>query len=112
MTDITIHLSEHLVVPTTDHSLLELVRQGNFLWPRGATCATQDGDGAIVWWNAAINKVKDARKKAKPHKGLYSLLGIRHEVGQEFYYEGEQEVVASDWKTAVVTLEQFTGLES
>ena len=99
-------------VPNTNHSLFELIKQGNFPWPRGATCATQERDGAIIWWNVAINKVKNARKKAEPHKGLYPLLGLRREVGQEFYYEGEQEVVANDWQSAVVTFDQFIGLET
>lgn len=111
MTNIITYSNDRHAAPITNYSLLELVKQSDFSWPRGATCATQERDGAIIWWNAAINKVRNARKKAEPHKGLYPLLGVKCEVAQAFYCEGEQEVAASDWKTAVVTLDQFTGLE-
>lgn len=111
MTDIIIDLSKHLTIPTTHHSLLELIKQGEFPWPRGATCVTQDSDGALLWWNAPIEQVKAARKKANPHKGLYPLIGLKHQVGMDYYYEGEQEMLANDWQTAVVTLDQFIGLE-
>lgn len=40
------------------------------------------------------------------------LVGLGQQVHSDYYEIEEQEVVAEDWETAVVTLEQFTGLDS
>lgn len=112
MSDILINLDEPLFVPTVDISLLEMVKCGNFAWPKGATCVTQECDGELLWWSAPVGDVTEARQTAKLDTGLMPLIGLGDQVHADYYLSNGQEVVANDWKKAVVTMEQFTGLES
>ncbi|HAS6318157.1 hypothetical protein MO988_20845 [Vibrio vulnificus] len=112
MADILINLDEPLFVPSVDISLLDMVKFGNFTWPTGATCVTQECDGELLWWSAPVGDVTAARQVAKPDTGLMPLIGLGAQVHADYYLTNGQEVVANDWQKAVVTIEQFTGLES
>ncbi|WP_232340861.1 hypothetical protein [Vibrio vulnificus] len=81
-------------------------------WPTGATCVTQECDGELLWWSASVGDVTAARQVAKPDTGLMPLIGLGAQVHADYYLANGQEVVANDWQKAVVTIEQFTGLES
>lgn len=111
MTDIVIDLDQPPLVPETDKTLLEIIKMGAG-WTAGATCATQECDGEILWWSAPLRVVREAREKANLSNGLIPRIGWGQLMGSDYYAEDDQELVASDWSTAVVTLEQFVNLES
>ncbi|MEZ8241035.1 MULTISPECIES: hypothetical protein [Vibrio] len=108
MPDILINLDEQLFVPSVDVSLLSMVKLGKFTWPTGATCVTQECDGALLWWSASVDDVTAARQAAKPDTGLMPLIGLGDQVSIDYYLSNGQEVVANDWQKAVVTIDQFT----
>ncbi|MFS1436069.1 MULTISPECIES: hypothetical protein [Vibrio] len=112
MPDILINLDEPLFVPSVEVSLLSMVKLGNFTWPTGATCVTQECDGALLWWSASVDDVMAARQAAKPDTGLIPLIGLGAQVSIDYYLSNGQEVVANDWQKAVVTIDQFTNLKS
>lgn len=109
---IIINVDECLFVPRCDMTLLEMVRHGEFSWPSGSTCVTQERDGELLWWSAPVNKIKKARKTTKPEKGLIPLIGISEVSGADYFLLNEQEVVAKDWQVAVVTVDQFVGFSN
>ncbi|MHC5780193.1 hypothetical protein [Aliivibrio fischeri] len=102
-----IEISNDVKAPFSTKSLLQMLVDSGEAWPRGATCATQERDGEILFWNAPISQVKQAREKACLHKGLIPLIGVGNQVGVIYCSENNQPVVALDWKVAVITLEQF-----
>ena len=112
MTDIVINLDVPLFVPGVDVSLLEMVKRGGFQWPVGSTCLSQESDGAIFWWSAPIQEVREARKIATLDDGLMPIIGLGRQVHVEYFLSDDFEVVANDWKSAVVTFDQFIGIDS
>ena len=108
MADIEINLGETFYAPALHISLLDMLRAGGFYWPEGATCVTQECDGALLWWSAPVNEVRQARKDANHDDGLMPLLGLGQQVSVEYYDVGEQAFVANNWEEAVVTFAQFT----
>ncbi len=108
MESIVINLDEPLFVPTVDMTLLDMVKAGGFSWPTGATCLTQESDGELIWWDAPVDRVVEAREVAQTDTGLMPWIGLGSVVNNDYYLLSGQEVVANNWKVAVVTLEQFT----
>ncbi|PSB79795.1 hypothetical protein C5F64_19800 [Photobacterium damselae subsp. damselae] len=77
--------------------------------PLGARCATQEPCGDIVFWNAAINDITQARKTSRTLlraiKSHYQVNAICFETAHG------QPLLASDWQDSVVTLAQFVGIQ-
>lgn len=110
MNDI-IALTREILTPTpSELSLLALLQQSDLSWPPHATCVTQERDGALLWWRAHEKAVTCARKKAQPHTGLTPILGRQAQVAIDYLYVGDDEVLACDWQSAVITLDHFIGL--
>lgn len=102
---IAVNLEQTLFAPVlTDSSLKDLVLMVESRWPEGATCATQECDGEILFWSAPLAEVVAARKQADLEEGLIPLIGLGQQVHANYYEINEQAYVAFDWKTAVVTL--------
>lgn len=104
----TIVISEDVKAPASTKSLLGMLVASNEKWPSGATCATQEQDGEILFWNAPIEQIKQAREKAGSEHELIPMVGFEKQVSVLYVSEGDQDVVAVDWMSSVVTLEQFT----
>jgi len=105
MTEILINL-DGTMAPRTDKSLLELISLVG-KWPLNAICCTQERDGEIVWWDVPAMCVLEARNADYQLSGLLPHIGFKHLVHQDYYLVSEQEVVADDWETAVITYEQY-----
>ncbi|NMV06461.1 hypothetical protein HKB28_04740, partial [Vibrio parahaemolyticus] len=70
-------------------------------WPQGATCATQEADGEILYWDAPVQVVEEGRKAAGKH-GMMAEIGLKHQV--DFWFSDMAETrLATDWNTAVIT---------
>ena len=105
---ITINLDQDPTPPITERSLSQLMQQHLSLWPQGARCATQERDGEVLFWNASINKVRQARIEATPIRGLMPLIGLRYQVDATYFEDdNETTLLANDWQCSVVTLEEF-----
>ncbi|MCG9575354.1 hypothetical protein L1D14_03800 [Vibrio tubiashii] len=104
---IVINLDETVTAPTIPKTLKEMIVELNHKWPSEATCVTQESDGAILFWSAAIEDVREARSKASLENGLVPLLGLGKQVDCVLYTVEDQCYVATDWQTAVVTLDQL-----
>lgn len=99
--NITINLDNNIYAPISDLTLQELVDV--LPWPGGdVTCATQERDGELLYWNCAIDEVKEARATASLDEGLMPLIGIGSQVHSE-YSDMDNPVCAKDWETAVVS---------
>lgn len=48
----------------------------NIDWPSGATCATQEEDGEIIFWKAPVETVLSVRDDAESRGALPSLSFI------------------------------------
>ena len=77
-------------------------------WPEGATCATQEADGEVLYWDAPVETVIEGRHKGVKD-GMISRIGIKHQV-DAWYADDEKLQLARDWNTAVVTPEQINFL--
>ena len=102
-----INLDESIAARTKDIPLLSMVRSVDETWPDGATCATQEQDGEILYWSAPINEVRQARKEADFEGGLMPLIGIGKQVHANYYEIDDEPFVSNNWSTAVVTHEMF-----
>ena len=104
---IEINLEQTLVAPVLlKTSLADLILSVESCWPKGATCATQECDGEILFWSAPIDEVTSARKQASVDEGLMPLIGLGQQVHANYYEINEQSYVAFDWNTTVVTQNQ------
>ena len=105
---ITINLDQDPTPPITEYSLSQLMQQHLTHWPQGARCATQERDGEVLFWNASINKVRQARKEATPRRGLIPLIGLRYQMNTTYFEDNNESTrLANDWQCSVVTLEKF-----
>ncbi len=50
MNNIIIDLDSNDFAPITEHVLTDLIVMTESCWPEGATCATQERDGEIIFW--------------------------------------------------------------
>lgn len=97
---IVVNLDEEYKAPVGNKSLCELVMERRH-WPLGATCATQEADGEIMYWNAPVEEVEAGRKIAGKH-GMMAEIGLKHQV--DFWFADMDETrLATDWDTAVIT---------
>lgn len=90
-------------IAAISHSALADLMLMRKVWPDGATCATQEIDGEIIYWNAPVEEVKVARGKAK-QGDLTQLIGIKHQI-DAWYTDDDKPQLAEDWDCAVVTPE-------
>lgn len=104
---ITINIDQDPTPPITEYSLSQLMQQHLTHWPQGARCATQERDGEVLFWNASINKVRQARKEATPRRGLIPLIGLRYQMNTTYFEDDDATLLAKDWQCSVVTLEEF-----
>ena len=100
---IIIDLDNECAASIVDASLAELVKRVIHKWPPESTCATQEIDGEILFWDANISEVKKARSEANTNSGLMPLIGIKHQVDAVYFEISEQAYLARDWEVAVVT---------
>ncbi|MCS4309684.1 hypothetical protein M2404_004061 [Rheinheimera pacifica] len=70
-------------------------------WPEGATCVTQEIDGEIIYWNAPVAQVLEARQVAGETKGMVREVGFGYIV-----HSDEFEELAVDWFSAVAINKQ------
>ncbi|WP_198437565.1 hypothetical protein [Moritella sp. F3] len=70
-------------------------------WPKGSTCATQEPDGEILFWNASIEEVTLIRKTTQGNNSLVPKLG-KDNVVMATHYDPSNHFLAIDWKNAVI----------
>ena len=101
---IEINLDESPYAPIIpDATLADMIQMVESCWPEGATCATQEADGEILYWSANVQDVLKARKIINIDDGLIPIIGFKYQVHASYYEIDEQAYVASNWKTSVVT---------
>lgn len=103
-------------------TLQDMVDKFTFKWPENFTCATQESDGVIIWWNIPVERVKEARQSACVIQGLIPILG-NSSIAHMTYYtsrpqkakkvtkksktekalkNNKQNLTALDWRTSVI----------
>ncbi|MBD1389424.1 hypothetical protein IC617_08295 [Neiella sp. HB171785] len=92
---------------TKDMTLESMVDIAVGRWPDQATCATQDIDGEILFWQVPIGTVLIARHQALTDQGMIGLLGFAAHVCATYYEEDEIAFVATDWRESVVSHPRF-----
>lgn len=97
---IVLNLDEDYRANIGSRSLCDIVMSRQH-WPNGATCATQEADGEILYWNAPVAEVEAGRLVAG-QLGMMAEIGLKHQV--DFWFEDMDETqLAMDWNTAVIT---------
>ncbi|MGI2205225.1 hypothetical protein ACROAH_15295 [Shewanella oncorhynchi] len=96
-----IQLDQPLMMPGTVRPLTELM--ANIDWPTGATCATQEEDGGIIFWKAPMENVMTARDDAEIRDALPSICFQGMVLC--WYHSNKEDLpeLACDWRTAVMT---------
>ncbi|NMZ14649.1 hypothetical protein HBO07_25590 [Pseudomonas proteolytica] len=69
-------------------------------WPQGVTAVTQEHDGELLYWDAPVDDVKQARARAGAGSMLREL-GIKHQI-HSAYLNPNNPVLAHDWQVRVV----------
>ncbi|MHC5208795.1 hypothetical protein [Pseudomonas chlororaphis] len=69
-------------------------------WPKGVTAVTQEPDGELLYWDAPIDDVRQARARAGAGSMLREL-GIKHQI-HSAYLNLNNPVLAHDWQVRVV----------
>lgn len=95
---ITVELDNVVKAPISKLTLLEMTNQIG--WPQGATCATQEIDGEILFWDCEVEEAIKARVEADYVDGLMPLIGIGKQVDSN-YSDIDYPECAVDWETAV-----------
>lgn len=108
MMHIKIDLDTTLQVPLVDKTLTQLVTENFTKWPTQATCAVQESDGGICWWSSPVSDVKKGMESAAEDGDLTSILGIGNMVTVEYVEYNNQAICAKDWKSGLVTEEEFS----
>ncbi|MBS7511863.1 hypothetical protein KIF62_20495, partial [Klebsiella pneumoniae] len=72
---IVVNLDEDYKAPVGNQTLCELIMERRH-WPQGATCATQEADGEILYWDAPVQVVEEGRKAAGKH-GMMAEIGLK-----------------------------------
>lgn len=99
MTIIAVNLDSAVEAPISEKTLMEMI--ATIGWPNGATCATQEIDGEILFWSCDIDEAIRARAEANRFDGLMPLIGIGKQV-DSMYSDSDFPERAVDWDTAVV----------
>ncbi|EEB8902898.1 hypothetical protein GJ49_24350, partial [Salmonella enterica subsp. enterica serovar Typhimurium] len=97
---IVVNLDEDYKAPVGNQTLCELVMERRH-WPQGATCATQEADVGVLYWDAPVDVVEEGRKVAGKH-GMMAEIGLKHQV-DAWYADMDETRLATDWNTAVIT---------
>lgn len=98
MSGFQVNLGEQLFRDPSSLSLDEVLAQLNE-WPDDATCATQESDGEVLYWNAPVEEVIAGRQRAGTGDMLREIgLGAQIHVA---YLNLDDPVVAADWESAV-----------
>lgn len=98
MTGILVNLDEQLFLEPGSLTLDEVVAQINE-WPSDATCATQESDGMVEFWDAPIEVVEQARLRAGTGD-MMREVGLANQI-HAAYLDLNRPVLACDWVTAV-----------
>lgn len=93
-------LNNHPIGPTSLLSLAEVVDKVAE-WPEGVTAVTQEPDGELLYWDAPVDEVKQARARAGTESMLHKL-GIQFQI-HSAYLNVNNPVLAHDWQVCVVT---------
>lgn len=98
MNNIVVDLDTQLFAEAGQLSLDEVLTQINE-WPADATCATQDSDGGVLYWNAPVAEVIAGRERAgtgdiMPEIGLGAQIHCA-------YLNLDNPVLAKNWSSAV-----------
>ncbi len=70
-------------------------------WPDNATCATQESDGLVIYWNETVDKVVKARKEANVLSGLIPILGNSKIAHITYTTKDGQNYLCNDWLVSV-----------
>jgi hypothetical protein len=71
-------------------------------WPTGATCASQESDGEILYWSAPPENVINARPLADD-RGMIAQVGFRYQL--DSWYASEEPELATDWNASVIKVD-------
>ncbi|EGQ9239450.1 MULTISPECIES: hypothetical protein [Vibrio] len=104
---IVIDLDDAFFAPSVELSLLDLLIENNVQWYPSATVVTQESDGALQFWGCSVESIEKALSMNSKDNGLLQYLGWSNLVATTYAYVDEHEVVASDWRTALVTKEAY-----
>lgn len=96
-----ISLDRNSIGPTSMLSLAEVVDQVAE-WPEGVTAVTQEPDGELLYWDAPVDEVRQARVRAGSGSMLREL-GIKFQIHSS-YLNLNNPVLAHDWQVSVVVL--------
>ncbi|MBA6105256.1 hypothetical protein [Pseudomonas monteilii] len=69
-------------------------------WPEGVTAVTQEPDGELLYWDAPLDEVRQARHRAGAGSMLHAL-GIEFQI-HSAYLNLNNPVLAHDWQVCVV----------
>ena len=95
---IIINLDLDYRAPEGSKTLRQLVSERR-AWPSGATCATQDVEGEILYWDAEVEHVKTTAGESR-------RVEFRHQI-DAWFADIDNPLLATDWTTAVVTPEEL-----
>jgi hypothetical protein len=101
---IRVELDSVVKAPTSKLTLSEMIN--HIGWPEGATCATQEIDGEILFWDCDVDEARKARAEADLTDGLMPLIGIGKQVDSQ-YTDIDYPECACDWKIAVAENEEI-----
>ncbi|MEB0222241.1 hypothetical protein [Pseudomonas sp. AB12(2023)] len=74
-------------------------------WPKGVTAVTQEADGELLYWDAPINDVIQARIRAGCGPMLREL-GIKYQI-HSAYLNISDPHLANDWSVSVALPPKF-----
>ena len=92
-------VDKHSCGPTRYLSLAEVVDQVAE-WPEGVTAVTQEPDGELLYWDAPVDEVRQARARAGTGSMLREL-GIQFQI-HSAYLNLNNPVLAHDWQVRVI----------
>ena len=96
---IKVEMDSVVKAPISELTLIEIINKIG--WPEGATCATQELDGEVLFWNCDVEEAIKGRAEADLTDGLMPLIGIGKQVDSN-YSDIDYPECAIDWETAVV----------
>jgi hypothetical protein len=92
-------VGKHVCGPTSLLALADIVDRVAE-WPEGVTAVTQESDGELLYWDAPVDEVRQARARAGTGSMLREL-GIKHQI-HSAYLNLNNPVLAHDWQVRVV----------
>ncbi|WP_307402353.1 hypothetical protein [Pseudomonas cedrina] len=92
-------VSKHVCGPSSLLSLADVVDRVAE-WPQGVTAVTQEPDGELLYWDAPVDVVRQARARAGAGSMLREI-GIKYQI-HSAYLNLNNPVLAHDWQVRVV----------